>query len=62
MFDHVKSVESEEGRDAVEAFWQEAVNSSSEGLMVKVCLFALPSPRPSVPSALPFPPLIAGFP
>nr|VWO97197.1 Uncharacterized protein [Ganoderma boninense] len=35
-FDHVKSVESEEGRDAVEEFWQTAVNSSSEGLMVKL--------------------------
>ena len=35
-FDHVKSVESEEGREVVEEFWQTAVNSSSEGLMVKV--------------------------
>ncbi|KAI1794145.1 ATP-dependent DNA ligase [Ganoderma leucocontextum] len=35
-FDHVKSVESEEGRDAVEEFWLAAVNSSSEGLMVKL--------------------------
>ncbi|KAM5531588.1 hypothetical protein V8D89_014757 [Ganoderma adspersum] len=35
-FDHVKSVESEEGRDAVEEFWQTAVHSSSEGLMVKL--------------------------
>ncbi|KAI0743560.1 hypothetical protein C8Q80DRAFT_1181931 [Daedaleopsis nitida] len=35
-FDHVKSVESEEGREAVEEFWQTAVNSSSEGLMVKL--------------------------
>ena len=35
-FDHGRSVESEAGREAVEEFWQEAVNSSSEGLMVKV--------------------------
>ncbi|KAI9062875.1 ATP-dependent DNA ligase [Trametes sanguinea] len=35
-FDHVKSVESEDGREAVEEFWQTAVNSSSEGLMVKL--------------------------
>lgn len=35
-FEHVRSVESEEGREAVEEFWQAAVNSSSEGLMVKV--------------------------
>ncbi|KAI0645719.1 ATP-dependent DNA ligase [Trametes meyenii] len=35
-FDHVRSVESEDGREAVEEFWQAAVNSSSEGLMVKL--------------------------
>ncbi|KAI0823660.1 ATP-dependent DNA ligase [Trametes gibbosa] len=35
-FDHVRSVESEDGREAVEAFWQAAVNSASEGLMVKL--------------------------
>ncbi|KAI0663494.1 ATP-dependent DNA ligase [Cubamyces menziesii] len=35
-FDHVRSVESEDGRDAVEEFWQTAVNSASEGLMVKL--------------------------
>jgi DNA ligase-1 len=35
-FDHVKSVESSEGREAVEAFWQESVESRSEGLMIKV--------------------------
>ncbi|CDO77335.1 hypothetical protein BN946_scf184775.g26, partial [Trametes cinnabarina] len=35
-FEHVKSIESEEGREAVEGFWQTAVNSSSEGLMVKL--------------------------
>ena len=45
-FDHVKSVESEQGREAVEEFWQTAVNSSTEGLMVKVCAQkrAVPSP------------------
>ncbi|RPD59828.1 ATP-dependent DNA ligase [Lentinus tigrinus ALCF2SS1-6] len=35
-FDHVKSVESEEGREVVEEFWQTAVNSSCEGLMIKL--------------------------
>ena len=35
-FDHVQSCESEEGREAVEQFWQTAVNSRSEGLMIKV--------------------------
>jgi DNA ligase-1 len=34
-FDHVRNVESTEGREAVEAFWQEAVESRCEGLMVK---------------------------
>ncbi|EPQ58741.1 hypothetical protein GLOTRDRAFT_36485 [Gloeophyllum trabeum ATCC 11539] len=34
--DHVKSVDSEAGRDAVEEFWQEAVESRVEGLMVKL--------------------------
>lgn len=35
-FDHVQSCESEEGRESVEEFWQNAVNGRSEGLMVKV--------------------------
>lgn len=35
-FDHVESVESEEGRDAVEEFWQRAIDGRVEGLMVKV--------------------------
>ncbi|KAI0374018.1 ATP-dependent DNA ligase [Pilatotrama ljubarskyi] len=35
-FDHVRSVESEDGREAIEEFWQAAVNSASEGLMVKL--------------------------
>ena len=35
-FDHVQSCESEDGREAVEEFWQMAVNSRSEGLMIKV--------------------------
>jgi DNA ligase 1 len=35
-FDHVESVESEEGRDAVEEFWQRAVEGRVEGLMIKV--------------------------
>lgn len=40
-FDHVRSIESEDGREAVEAFWQEAVESRCEGLMIKVrCLAA----------------------
>ena len=57
-FDHVKSVESESGREAVEEFWQEAVNSSCEGLMVKVC--SLHSGLLLVPSVRVFLPLIAG--
>lgn len=32
----MQSCESEDGRDAVEEFWQEAVSSRSEGLMIKV--------------------------
>ncbi|KAI0949394.1 hypothetical protein AcW1_009022 [Taiwanofungus camphoratus] len=35
-FDHVQSCESEDGREVVEAFWQKALNSSCEGLMVKL--------------------------
>ncbi|KAH9949560.1 ATP-dependent DNA ligase [Amylocystis lapponica] len=35
-FDHVRSCESEAGRDVVEEFWQLAVTSSCEGLMVKL--------------------------
>ncbi|TFK55010.1 ATP-dependent DNA ligase [Heliocybe sulcata] len=34
--DHVRSVESEAGREAIEEFWQEAVESRVEGLMVKL--------------------------
>ncbi|KAG9015194.1 hypothetical protein FRB94_004313 [Tulasnella sp. JGI-2019a] len=33
---HVESCESEEGREAVEGFFQSAVNSRSEGLMIKL--------------------------
>jgi DNA ligase 1 len=35
-FDHVESCESEEGRKAIEQFWQRAVDSRCEGLMIKV--------------------------
>ncbi|KAK7687060.1 hypothetical protein QCA50_009560 [Cerrena zonata] len=35
-FDHVQSCESEDGREAVEEFWQMAVNSRTEGLMIKL--------------------------
>jgi DNA ligase-1 len=35
-FDHVRSVESTDGREAVEEFWQEAVEGRAEGLMIKV--------------------------
>lgn len=38
-FDHVKSCESEDGRAAIEEFWQMAVDSAVEGLMIKVCVF-----------------------
>ncbi|KAH9832195.1 uncharacterized protein C8Q71DRAFT_777822 [Rhodofomes roseus] len=35
-FNHVQSCESEDGRDTVEEFWQAAVASSCEGLMIKL--------------------------
>ena len=35
-FAHVKSCESEDGRDNIEEFWQAAVAGRSEGLMIKV--------------------------
>ena len=35
-FDHVRSCESEEGRAALEEFWELALNSRTEGLMIKV--------------------------
>ena len=35
-FAHVEYCESTDGREAVEEFWQKAVDSRSEGLMVKV--------------------------
>jgi DNA ligase-1 len=34
--DHVESCESEAGKDAIEEFWQKAIESRSEGLMIKV--------------------------
>lgn len=37
QFQHVQSCESADGREIVEQFWQEAVSSRSEGLMIKVC-------------------------
>lgn len=33
---HVESVESESGRDTVEEFWERAIESRCEGLMIKV--------------------------
>ncbi len=39
-FTHVESCDSEAGKDAVEEFWQCAVESRSEGLMVKVGVLA----------------------
>ncbi|KIK99060.1 hypothetical protein PAXRUDRAFT_794423 [Paxillus rubicundulus Ve08.2h10] len=35
-FDHVESCESEQGREYIEEFWQKAVESRCEGLMVKL--------------------------
>ena len=35
---HVESVESESGRDVVEEFWERAIESRCEGLMIKVCV------------------------
>ncbi|KAG1737677.1 ATP-dependent DNA ligase [Suillus lakei] len=34
--DHVESCESEAGRDTIEEFWQKAIESRSEGLMIKL--------------------------
>lgn len=34
--DHVESVENSAGREAVEEFWERAVESKCEGLMIKV--------------------------
>lgn len=34
--DHVESVENSAGREAVEDFWEKAVESKCEGLMIKV--------------------------
>lgn len=34
--EHVESCDSDEGRDAMEEFWQKAVAGRSEGLMIKV--------------------------
>jgi len=34
--DHVESCESEAGKDAIEEFWQKAIESRTEGLMIKV--------------------------
>lgn len=36
QFDHVNSCESEHGRERIEEFWQDAVESRCEGLMIKV--------------------------
>jgi hypothetical protein len=36
-FAHVESCESEAGREAIEIFWEKAVESRAEGLMIKVC-------------------------
>jgi DNA ligase 1 len=35
--DHVESIDAEQGRDAVQEFWERAVESKCEGLMIKVC-------------------------
>ncbi|KAG2345582.1 ATP-dependent DNA ligase [Suillus weaverae] len=34
--DHIESCESEAGKDAIEEFWQKAIESRSEGLMIKL--------------------------
>lgn len=41
-FGHVESCESEDVRGTVEEFWQKAVASRCEGLMIKVFLFCIP--------------------
>lgn len=41
--DHVESVENSAGREAVEEFWEKAVESKCEGLMIKVQWNRFPS-------------------
>jgi hypothetical protein len=36
--DHVESVEADEGREVVEEFWEKAIESKCEGLMIKASL------------------------
>lgn len=42
--DHVESVEADHGREVVEEFWERAIESKCEGLMIKV-LCSKPVPR-----------------
>jgi len=53
-FSHVEGMESEEGRDQIQEFWQRSVESQAEGLMIKVgalsyphlwLLIIIPAPR-----------------
>lgn len=53
-FSHVEGMESEEGRDQIQEFWQRSVGSQAEGLMIKVgalsyphlwLLIIIPAPR-----------------
>jgi len=39
--DHVESVENSAGREAVEEFWEKAVESKCEGLMIKVRVWSV---------------------
>lgn len=41
-FGHVESCNSEDGREAIEEFWQKAVASRCEGLMIKVFFSFIP--------------------
>ena len=36
---HMDSCESVDGRDAMDAFWEKALETKSEGLMIKVCIY-----------------------
>ncbi|EMD37901.1 hypothetical protein CERSUDRAFT_65472 [Gelatoporia subvermispora B] len=59
QFCHVASCESEAGRQAVEQFWQMALNSASEGLMIKLLdsgdVLEEPSQRKDHPRRKPLP-------
>jgi DNA ligase-1 len=57
-FAHVEYCESEWGREKVEEFWQQALESRSEGLMIKVIDFIVKRTYPQSRSLIAFPQLL----